>query len=122
MRAASLVASILFALPVHAQSCPRPEVPAAGFPTNVELVVPVTYSDGYQTFGSLIRPDGTAPSCGWPLVVYVHPLGQSRGFDLGWLDRLRLRLFFLLGRLQGRYDLVPRLARTADPEPALEHP
>jgi flavin-dependent dehydrogenase len=44
------------------------------------------------------------------------------GFDLGWLDRLRLRLFFLLGRLQSRYDLVPRLARTAEPEPVLEHP
>ncbi|MBX3461586.1 MAG: tryptophan 7-halogenase [Planctomycetes bacterium] len=32
------------------------------------------------------------------------------GFDLGWLDRLRLQLFFLIGRLQARYDLVPRLA------------
>jgi FADH2-dependent halogenase len=32
------------------------------------------------------------------------------GFDLGWLDRLRLRLFFLIGRLQKRYDLVPRIA------------
>ena len=32
------------------------------------------------------------------------------GFDLGVLDRLRLRLFFLIGRLQSRYDLVPRIA------------
>ncbi len=31
------------------------------------------------------------------------------GFDPGWLDRQRLRLFFLLGRLQRRFDLVPRL-------------
>ena len=38
------------------------------------------------------------------------------GFDLGWLDRQRLRLFFLIGRLQARYDLVPRLAGA---EPAL---
>ncbi|MCB9877339.1 MAG: tryptophan 7-halogenase [Planctomycetes bacterium] len=30
------------------------------------------------------------------------------GFELGWLDRLRLQLFFLLGRLQAKYDLVPR--------------
>lgn len=30
------------------------------------------------------------------------------GFDLGWLDRLRLKLFFLLVRLQARYALVPR--------------
>lgn len=32
------------------------------------------------------------------------------GFDLGWLDRMRLRLFFLIGRLQKKYDLVPRIA------------
>lgn len=31
------------------------------------------------------------------------------GFDLGWLDRLRLKLFFLLARLQARYELVPRM-------------
>lgn len=31
------------------------------------------------------------------------------GFDLGMVDRLRLRLFFLLGKLQSRYDLVPRI-------------
>jgi 2-polyprenyl-6-methoxyphenol hydroxylase-like FAD-dependent oxidoreductase len=30
------------------------------------------------------------------------------GFDPGLLDRLRLKLFFLVGRLQSRYDLVPR--------------
>jgi len=30
------------------------------------------------------------------------------GFDPGLLDRLRLQLFFLVGRLQSRYDLVPR--------------
>ncbi|MBL8756672.1 MAG: tryptophan 7-halogenase, partial [Planctomycetes bacterium] len=32
------------------------------------------------------------------------------GFDLSLLDRLRVKLFFLLGRLQRRYDLVPRLS------------
>ena len=28
----------------------------------------------------MLMPSGTAPSCGWPLVVYVHPLGGTR-FD-----------------------------------------
>ncbi|MBL9079113.1 MAG: tryptophan 7-halogenase [Planctomycetes bacterium] len=41
------------------------------------------------------------------------------GFDLGWLDRLRLRLFFLVGRLQARHDLVPRIAG-AEPAVAAE--
>jgi flavin-dependent dehydrogenase len=30
------------------------------------------------------------------------------GFEPGWLDRARLSVFFLLGRLQRRLDLVPR--------------
>jgi flavin-dependent dehydrogenase len=37
------------------------------------------------------------------------------GFDLGWLDRLRLQAFFLLGRLQRRFDLVPRLSVGEEP-------
>lgn len=68
---------------VLAQSCPRPVPPAAGFATQLDPVVPVTYSDGYQTFGSLIRPAVAAPTCGWPVVVFVHPLGQTRADDLG---------------------------------------
>lgn len=32
------------------------------------------------------------------------------GFDLNWLDRLRMKIFFLLGRLQRRVELVPRQA------------
>jgi flavin-dependent dehydrogenase len=31
------------------------------------------------------------------------------GFDLNWLDRRRLGVFFLLGRLQRRFELAPRL-------------
>lgn len=31
------------------------------------------------------------------------------GFDLGWLDRMRLKLFFWLVRMQKRYPLVPRM-------------
>jgi flavin-dependent dehydrogenase len=37
------------------------------------------------------------------------------GFDLGWLDRLRLQVFFLFGRLQKRFDLVPRLSTGSEP-------
>ncbi len=83
MRAASLVLANLlaFAAPVAAQTCLRPEPPSGGFPTQFELVVPLSYSDGYQTFGTLISPQGMPPACGWPLVVFVHPLGQNRAFD-----------------------------------------
>ncbi|MFN6192862.1 MAG: NAD(P)/FAD-dependent oxidoreductase [Planctomycetota bacterium] len=35
------------------------------------------------------------------------------GFDLGWLDRLRLQVFFAIGRLQRRYDRVPRVSGAA---------
>lgn len=70
--------------------------------------------------------------------LFFHPrriLGVDRavtrvlagGFDLGWLDRMRLKLFFLLGRLHERYELVPRLddagaepLGTAAAEPVLE--
>ncbi len=82
MRVARLLAAWAIPAIACAQSCPRPTPPPGGHPANVDLVVPVTYSDGYQTFASLIRPAGPAPTCGWPLVVHVHPLGQSRGFDL----------------------------------------
>ena len=82
MRSASVLLVCSLPMAVSAQACPRPVPPAGGHPTTVELAVPVAYSDGYQTFGSLIRPAAPAPACGWPLVVHVHPLGQTRGFDL----------------------------------------
>ena len=44
------------------------------------------------------------------------------GFDLGWLDRLRLQVFFGIGRLQRRYDLVPRLSDRASAAAAAEVP
>lgn len=64
-----------------AQICPRPPIPAGGLPLTLESH-PVTYSDAYQTVGNLWRPDVPAPSCGWPLVVFVHRLGDSRFADL----------------------------------------
>ncbi|MBL8754328.1 MAG: hypothetical protein JNK15_13585 [Planctomycetes bacterium] len=78
--AAALTATALTALP--AQGCLRPVPPPGGHATAVDLLVPVVYGDGYQTFGSMILPTTPAPSCGWPLVVFVHPFGNSRGFDL----------------------------------------
>ncbi|MFK7739694.1 MAG: alpha/beta fold hydrolase [Planctomycetota bacterium] len=62
-----------------ASQCPRPTPPAAGLSYDLQPAIPVVYSDGYQTFSSLLMPTAPAPSCGWPLVVYVHPLGGSRG-------------------------------------------
>lgn len=64
------------------QGCTRPVPPPDGHPVQVDAIVPLTYSDGYATFGSLIRPQVAPPSCGWPLVVFVHPLGRSRADDL----------------------------------------
>lgn len=83
MHLASFFAAAAFAGGVVAQSCLRPVPPAGGFAAQIDLLVPVTYADGYETFGSLIVPTDPPPSCGWPLVVYVHPLGQNRGFELG---------------------------------------
>lgn len=65
-----------------AQSCLRPSPPPGGHTLTGEPVVPVTYSDGYTTFGAMTFPEGQPPACGWPLVVYVHPLGQSRGHNV----------------------------------------
>lgn len=83
MHLASIVTAAAVTCGAAAQSCLRPVPPAGGFATQVELIVPVTYADGYQTFGSMIVPVDPPPACGWPLVVFVHPLGQNRGFELG---------------------------------------
>lgn len=82
MRLVSLAATVSLVTIAAGQACPRPIPPPTGHATAVDLFVPVTYSDGYQTFASMIRPAGAAPSCGWPLVVHVHPMGQQRGYDL----------------------------------------
>lgn len=61
---------------------PRPIPPVDGFQLQFDFVVPVTYSDGYGTYGSLVRPTISPPVGGWPVVVFVHPMGASRGVDL----------------------------------------
>lgn len=61
---------------------PRPAPPSGGFSLQVDLFVEVTYSDGYVTYGSLLAPEAEPPQSGWPLVVFVHQLGQSRGENL----------------------------------------
>lgn len=83
MRSVPLLVVAALCASVFAQACPRPVPPPAGFATQLDPIVPVTYSDGYQTFGSLIRPAVAPPTCGWPLVVFVHPLGQTRADDIG---------------------------------------
>jgi predicted acyl esterase len=67
--------------------CARPVPPAGGHPLQTTLSVPVSYSDGYQTFGTMTAPVGAPPACGWPLVVYVHRLGHNR------FEELPLQLF-----------------------------
>ena len=82
MRLVSRLVLAVLCVRAVAQTCERSIPPAGGWPVHVESAVPVAYSDGYQTFGSLIRPTIQAPWCGWPLVVFVHPLGGSRVVDL----------------------------------------
>ncbi|MFM1873627.1 MAG: Acetyl xylan esterase, partial [Planctomycetota bacterium] len=79
MRLASLM--LLAACELAAQATVRPVPPPAGHPLAVDPIVPVTYSDGYQAFGSLTYPVVPPPPNGWPLVVFVHPLGSTRADD-----------------------------------------
>ncbi len=81
MRAATVLLATVLATTARAQTCLRPEPPYGGHGVQFDLVVPVGLSDGYQTFGTMITPQTPPPSCGWPLVVFVHPLGQHRAFD-----------------------------------------
>jgi flavin-dependent dehydrogenase len=49
-----------------------------------------------------------APRQSWGIARAMTTV-LAGGFDPSWLDRVRLRAFFLLGRLQRRFDMVPRL-------------
>ena len=109
MRLASLVVLGAFAMAANAQGCLRPEPPPGGFPVQLDLVVPVTYSDGYATFGSLLRPAAPPPACGWPLVVFIHPLGQMRAYDFARQQRIAAQGYAVWSfdvRGQGQAQLV----------------
>jgi predicted acyl esterase len=86
------VASIAVLRPVAAQ-CGRPPVPRAGLAIEQRAVERVTYSDGVQTEGRLLVPTEPAPSCGWPLVVYVHSLGSQRDQDRAWQEQVAAQGF-----------------------------
>jgi alpha-beta hydrolase superfamily lysophospholipase len=77
-----LLLAAALASALSAQSCQRPTPPPTGFTLRIDPIVLVTYSDAYQSFGTMTMPDGPAPGCGWPLVVHVHPLGASRSDDV----------------------------------------
>jgi predicted acyl esterase len=68
--------------------CTRPPVPAGGFAVRELPDEQITYSDGAITMGRLLVPDVAPPSCGWPLVVYVHSLGSDRSQELPWQREL----------------------------------
>lgn len=61
--------------------CTKPAIPASGFPVTVTTGHLVTYSDGYRTKGDLLVPSAPTPACGWPLVIFVHPLGSNRSAE-----------------------------------------
>ena len=61
--------------------CSKPAIPAGGLPVSVIANQLVTYADGYKTKGDLVIPNAPTPSCGWPVVVFVHGLGANRSSD-----------------------------------------
>lgn len=71
------LAWVLLAATAAAQ-CKKPAIPEQGLALRVEPDVQVTYSDGSRTLGELWVPVTALPSCGWPLIVWVHGLGLDR--------------------------------------------
>src|SRR5262249_26265039 len=80
MRILALV-SLAVASAATAQNCSRPFGYGSGAALSYEQQVQVVYSDGYVTNGTMVYPSVPPPTCGWPLVVYVHRLGQVRFED-----------------------------------------
>lgn len=58
--------------------CSKPAVPAQGFATTILDDELITYADGYKSEMMLTYPSVAAPSCGWPLIVFVHGYGGRR--------------------------------------------
>lgn len=55
-----------------------PPAPSAGLPVAPPVTWEWTASDGYRARVDVLLPGEPAPSCGWPLVIWVHPLGSNR--------------------------------------------
>ncbi len=63
---------------VVAAQCSKPPVPVQGLQVTTFGDIPFTFSDGYKTLVELSLPTQAPPSCGWPLVVFVHGYGLKR--------------------------------------------
>lgn len=74
----SRVLFVLALATAAAAQCDKPAIPAGGLALRTIPDVLVTYGDGTRTRGELLLPQQSPPSCGWPLIVWVHPLGSSR--------------------------------------------
>lgn len=65
------------AAPAQEGACP-PQAPSAGVPVAPATTWEWTASDGYRARVDVLLPAAPVPGCGWPLVVWVHPLGSNR--------------------------------------------
>lgn len=106
----------LFAAGAAAQSCLRPRPPAPGFAVQLQPTETVVYSDGYVTEGNLQLPATTPPSCGWPLVVFVHRLGASRVDDFA-LQQQVVGQGYAVWAYDVRGQGAARLRNTVHPSP-----
>ncbi len=65
------------AVPLAAQ-CTDPPAPPRGFSLTQVLDQPVTYGDGAMTRIDVRYPSAPPGSCGWPVVIVVHGLGNTK--------------------------------------------
>ena len=87
----SILASVLAGAPALSAQCSRPPIPPGGFEVRFLPPESITYSDGVVAEGALRVPVDPPPSCGWPLVVYVHSLASTRDQDLNWQTAIASR-------------------------------
>ena len=69
---------------------------AAGAFTQTE--VKVTMSDGVRIAASYFQPSGTPPAAGWPAVMLLHGLGQTRNSSdfVNWSPNLMAQKYLRL--------------------------
>lgn len=72
-----LAAVSLLATGAPAQ-CTDPTPGRDGFPVKLIPRLDVTYSDGYRTQATAAHPTARPGPCGWPLLILVPGLGQTR--------------------------------------------